>query len=173
MRSLVAALGAFSLLLVVQVVVWRFRRRSGHYVALLALALFVFAAVLAGIAILHATAFPAARLLPATPLAYWNFAMLYGVLVLAYMITYSAVQADSPTMAVLLRIEEAAPRGLSRDELIARLGDDVLIVPRVRDLVASGLAVLERGRYVISGRGSLLARTYMAYRALLRMEKGG
>ena len=35
MRSLGAALGAFSVLLALQLVVWRLRRRGGHYLALL------------------------------------------------------------------------------------------------------------------------------------------
>lgn len=173
MRSLGAALGAFAILLALQLVIWRLRRGGGHYVALLVLALLVLVAAFAGIGALRATGVQVARLLPATPLADWNFFLLYGALILAYMITYSAVQADSPTMAILLLIEAAGLRGLSRDELITRLGDDVLIVPRVRDLITSGLAALERGRYVIRGRGSRLARVYIAYRALLRMEKGG
>lgn len=172
MRALVGALLAFVLLFAAQIVVWRLRRGGGHYAPLLGLALGVLAVALAGFAAL-AGAGPLARWLPGTLLDAWTFAMLYGALVLAYMVTYSAVQADSPTMAILLSVEEAGLRGRSHAELLAELDDSVLVVPRLDDLVSSGLAARQGERYAARPGGALLARTYIVYRRLLRMEKGG
>jgi hypothetical protein len=43
----------------------------------------------------------------------------------------------------------------------------------VEDLVAGGLVKLRRGRYVTGRRGGTVAKAYISYRALLKMEKGG
>jgi hypothetical protein len=99
--------------------------------------------------------------------------MLYAAITVAYTITYSAVQADSPTMSILLAIEAAGPGGSMLERLMASLHDDVLVVPRLQDLVIGRLATVESGRYVITPTGARLARIYIFYRALLGMEKGG
>jgi hypothetical protein len=111
--------------------------------------------------------------LPRTGLDYWGFLILYASVALSYMITYSAVQADSPSMAMLLRIEASGPQGRTREELIQDLSDEILILPRLNDLVLGDLAELKGDRYYITHRGSLLASVYIRYRALLGMEKGG
>lgn len=174
MRSLVATAIAFALLIVTQIVVWRVRRPiGGHYLTLAAL--YVVALGLAlGVFAASAT-WPAVTpwVVPATLREWTDFILLYLALTLAYMVTYSAVQADSPSMAILLHVERAGARGRRREELAAALDDRVVILPRLEDLVGGALATVQQGRYVINGRGALLARTYIAYRALLKMEKGG
>jgi len=52
-------------------------------------------------------------------------------------------------------------------------GDDVLVIPRLDDLVAGKLACLEPGRYLMRPRGALFAWIMASYRALLGMERGG
>lgn len=163
MRSVVAAILAFSLLIVVQMVVWRVRKKRGHYTSLSVISILVLLVSLAEFWYLQTV----------TPFEYWNFVMLYAAMALSYMITYSAVQADSPTMAILLQMERAGARGSSREELLAQLNDAVLILPRLDDLVIGNLVVRSGDRYRITERGSLLARVYIFYRALLKMEKGG
>lgn len=173
MASLVSALGAFSLWLIVHLVVWRLRKPVGQYVALGGLCLAVLVFALTGLSALQPANRDLGAFLPSTALGVFNFTMLYAALALAYLVTYSAVQADSPTMTILLRVGEAGPTGLSLDEILAQLNDDVLVVPRLEDLVVGKLVRRDGGRYVIGPRGALLARTYICYRALLGMEKGG
>lgn len=171
MSSLLAALLAFWLLSVIQIVAWRARKGGGHYLALSGLSVAVMIGTLTAFAALGRAG--RAAFLPATAIEYWNFVMLYSAMALAYMITYSAVQADSPTMAILLKIEGTGPRGRSREEILADLDDAVLLLPRLDDLVIGNLVTLRDGRFVITRQGSLLARTYIFYRGLLGMEKGG
>lgn len=163
MGALVAAGFAFALALLIQVGLWRWRRPAGHYAGLLGV----------GLAALGLTAAGLAALRPLSGFGYASFATLYVALVLAYATTYSAVQADSPTMSVLLRLEAAGARGASVEELLAALTDDALVVPRLDDLVTGRLARLERDRYVVGRRGALIARTYVGFRRLLKMERGG
>lgn len=141
--------------------------------ALSALALAALALSLGSFYAIQAMGSGLARFLPVAALDYWNFATLYTALMLAYMITYSAVQADSPTMAILLRIARSGLQGLTFEEMVAELNDQVLVVPRLDDLVRGNLVRLHSDRYVIRPQGACLAKIYIFYRALLRMEKGG
>lgn len=166
MRALIAAPLVFLGALLVQVVVWRWRAPVGQYSGLVALHVTVLAAATA---VFYVTS----HVLPATAFDYLNFAMLYLALVAAFAITYSAIQADSPTMTILLAIEAAGSTGIAQQELLSRLTDEMLVVPRINDLVAGGLAALRQERYVIGPRGMLLARTYISCRTLMRLEKGG
>jgi len=169
LRSLVPALLAFAVLVAAHVILWRLRRPRGQYAALAGLALTTPAVLLA--AGLSAPARGA--WLPAGPSETVSSMILYGALVLAYVTTYSAVQADSPTMTILLRIEQTGPAGLTRDELVNDIDDRVLILPRLEDLVAGRLVARADGRYVIGPRGVAMVRPHMFFRRLLGMEKGG
>ena len=171
MRPIGGALVAFAFLIVAQLVVWRVRR-AGHYTALSVLSLLVLILSVATFQALQSVT-GALPFLPQSAWDYWNFLMLYVAMTLAYMITYSAVQADSPSMSILLMIDRAGARGVTRADLVSALNDDVLVVPRLDDLLVGRLALLEGGRYTVTPSGSFLARIYIAYRALLKMEKGG
>lgn len=171
MTALVSALLTFSLWIVAHLVVWRIRKPAGQYAALTGLGAAALAVSAAGFAAVRSGSPGLRTLVPATTLEYVDFLMLY--VALAYLVTYSAIQADSPTMTLVLRLGEAGPSGLSVDEMLADLDDDVLVTLRLEDLVAGNLVRRHDGRYVISRRGALLAKTYIVYRRLLGMEKGG
>ena len=168
-----AAAGLFLLAFAAQAVIWRRRRPRAQYTGLLGLYLGAFVLVTAGLVAARLACAEAARALPQAPLDYATFALLYVGLVLAFGTTYSAVQADSPTMSVLLAVEATGGRGLGLAELLDRFTDRVLVVPRLDDLVAGGLARLRDGRYVIAPRGVLFARTFVLFRRLLGFERGG
>jgi len=169
----VAAAGLFLLAFAAQAVIWRRRRPRAQYTGLLGLYLGAFVLVTAGLVAARLACAEAARALPQAPLDYATFALLYVGLVLAFGTTYSAVQADSPTMSVLLAVEATGGRGLGLAELLDRFTDRVLVVPRLDDLVLGGLARLRDGRYVIAPRGVLFARTFVLFRRLLGFERGG
>ena len=172
-RALVTAPVVFLLAVTAQVLLWRCRRTAGQYAALLGLHLATVGAATAVFIAARWLAPPATRLLPLTVFEYANFVVLYVALLVAYATTFSAIQADSPTMSLLLRIEQAGTRGMTREELIAELTDELLVIPRLDDLVAGGLARLDGGHYVIEPRGALFAWAMASYRRLLGMERGG
>jgi hypothetical protein len=174
MSGLLAAVLAFVLLLVAQFIVWRVVRPSGHYLPLLGLYLVALLATVGVFRALGGVALAAAWLVPGTIRDVMNFLTLYTAGTMAYIVTYSAVQADSPSMMILLQIEQGGASGLRREAMMTSLGDSVVVLPRLQDLVTGGLATIDaHQRYVITPRGTMLARLYIAYRTLLRMEKGG
>ena len=158
---------AFLALVALQVVFWRIRGGRGHYLALVGVAAFVFIGMTGVFAALRVGSL----------FDYLNAVLLYGALALAYMVTYSALQADSPTFAILREIGHAPAQGCSLEWLHLVFNNERLIVPRLDDLVAGGLAdwwwPSAGERYVLTRRGALLAQLYVTYRQLLWLEKGG
>lgn len=174
MSGVLAAVLAFVLLLVAQFFVWRFVRPSGHYLPLLGLYVVALIVTLGAFRSLGDVPLAAAWLVPGTIRDAVNFITLYTAATMAYIVTYSAVQADSPSMMILLAVEQSGRAGLRRESMMTSLGDSVVVLPRLHDLVTGGLATIDaHQRYVITPRGAMLARLYIAYRVLLKMEKGG
>lgn len=173
MRALVSGLLAFALLVVTHVAYLRLRKPRQHYATLAVLSLGVLGGSIGAFWGVQAFAGHTVAVLPSTPFDYLNLAVLYAAFCLSYVTTYSAVQADSPTMVMLLCIEAAGDKGLTADQLLAQLDDKVLVLPRVEDLVTGGLARFHDGRYQIQAGGAFMARTHLHYRRLLKMEKGG
>ncbi len=110
--------------------------------------------------------------LPKT-LEYIHICLLFISLMLSYMITYSALEADSPTIVMVMTIEKAGQEGLDKKEFDQRLNDDILIKPRVRDLITDKMAYLDGEKYKLTSKGVLFTRIFILYRRLLNAPKGG
>jgi hypothetical protein len=92
---------------------------------------------------------------------------------LAYIVTYSAVAADSPTLIMILRIAEAGGAGMDRASLERAIDDNVLIAPRLKDLLTAQLVELDGETYRLTLKGVRWARLFAFYRNLIRAGKGG
>ena len=95
-------------------------------------------------------------------------------LTLAYMITYSAVEADSPSLVMIINIADAGSKGLGQDDFNRNMTDDVLVKPRVNDLVRDKMIFLDNGKYQLTPKGTLMIRIFIFYRKLMNLgRKGG
>ena len=110
---------------------------------------------------------------PAEWTEYVRIALLFTAFTLAYMITYSGLEADSPSLVMVLSIARAGPEGLSKDVFYQQMTDDILIKPRVRDLLTDKMAYLDGETYRLTSKGILLARIFVIYRNFLGAGKGG
>lgn len=173
MRFVAPAFLSFALLIVAHLALWRIRRPKGQYTTLVLLAVGVLPLVFIASRIAVASLDSPPGWLPRSPLDHVTVIALYAAIFLCYATTYSAVQADSPTMTIVLMIQRAGTRGCTRADLRARLDDRALVTPRIDDLVTGGLARLDHGRYIITRRGLAMIRPQMAFRSWLKMEKGG
>lgn len=168
MRALLWGLGLFCLALLVHLALWRVRPPRRHIRALLRL----FAGALAaGLLLLRAGAdgAGAAGLCELGPAA-----VLFVSLSLAYIVTYTAVQVDSPSLVMVLAVARAGAGGVTRAELEAALTNDVLVGPRLDDLVRDEVATCRDGVYRLTGRGLPWLRLVRFWRRLMGLpEKGG
>jgi len=168
MKTLAWGGGLFLLGLAVQTTVWKISLPERQSKALLAIML---AALFAGLA--------AAQLLPANISAprTWpelaHAALLGLSLIFSWLITYSAIEADSPSLVILLAIDGKGPEGMPESEVYASADDSVLLKPRIKDLVTDRMARLENGKYTLTNKGRAMAAVFSAQRKILGLGKGG
>jgi len=102
-----------------------------------------------------------------------HFVFLYFSMFLTYLLIYSAIEADSPSLVILLRIAEAGASGLPCQALKDSLTNDLLVLPRLEDLVAADLVDLRDSTYAINKKGRCFVWPFMLYRKFLGLGKGG
>jgi hypothetical protein len=99
--------------------------------------------------------------------------LMFLSLTLAYLITYSALEADSPSLVIIRMIAEAMPTGLAKQDLEKRLSDDILILPRIKDLLRDNLVVANGERLQLTPQGRFFIKLFVIVRTLLKAGKGG
>jgi hypothetical protein len=107
------------------------------------------------------------------PLVYLHIALFMFALLCAYIITYSALEADSPTLIMVKMLHDARPEGLEKERFLGMLNDEMLVLPRVRDLERDRMAEVVDGRYVLTPKGRLMARGFNLYARVLGIGLGG
>ena len=101
--------------------------------------------------------------------------VFYIAFSLAYMTVYTGLAADSPSLVLILEVAAAGADGLSRESLLERASDRILVEPRLRDLVTDRVVEFDGQHYRLLPKGTRLARLFTLYRTVLmgRPEKGG
>jgi hypothetical protein len=92
---------------------------------------------------------------------------------LAYMITYTALEVDSPSLVIVDRIAGAGSGGLAAPALEKLVSDEQLVVPRVHDLVRDGMLAQCDGVFQLTSKGRRFIAPFETYRKLLGRERGG
>lgn len=122
----------------------------------------------------HGTELSVLGLRPPDNLAqFLQFWLYYVSLTLAYVITYSAVEADSPSLIIIMKIAETGTRGLSREGLEALIDDEILVGARLEDLLTDEMAELRGGKYRLKTKGTVMAQLFRFYRKVMGAKKGG
>lgn len=167
---LLAGFVSFSCCLAVHVGLWRVARPRSDVWGLFT----IFLIAPTGLALLvlaAATVFPGAGLPDALEVA--AVLLLHWALSSAYIQSYPAAQALSPSLEIAYAVVRSRPRGLSREELLASLNTEALVQARVEDLVADGLIRGEGDRYVLTPVAAGLIRIFLGLRALLGLRNQG
>jgi hypothetical protein len=107
----------------------------------------------------------------------WEFlhtALFFSSMSLCYVITYSAIEADSPTLSLIRFLAEAKDAGRSRDEITQFMALRPFVRARLLALARSGLIRQERSYYIAVGPGPLSFRLILGFRKLYGpISKGG
>jgi hypothetical protein len=144
-------------------ILWRVRRPKHDYKVLLVIFGIVFSARLLR-AVSHST-------------AVWELlhtAIFYTAICLAYMVAYSSVEGDSPTLSLVRFIAERRATGRSHDEVRQFFAQRPFTKRRLASLMDAGLIREQNGKYFVAGRGSLAFRFILAYRKIYGdLPRGG
>lgn len=156
-----------------QLVVWKIRIPKRQTKVLLGI---FFGTLITGLLALRAVPYfipGLAVYVPKHSLEYLHISISFVSLTLAYMITYSAIEADSPSLVMIRAVARAGAAGLDKREFEKTMNNELLIVPRVRDLVTDKMAYMEGDKYRLTPKGVMFARLFVFYRNLLNAPKGG
>ena len=165
---LLAGSGLFAAAFCLHLALWRISAPRRQIRALLRL---FFGMLAAALVLGWLTRLPAFRWSPAEAV---HLALFYAGLTLSYIITYTAVQVDSPSLVIVSRIAAGGEAGLGRDELFAQLTDDLLVRPRLEDLVRDEVVTLDGGVYRVCRRGSGFLALIVGWRRLMGLPiRGG
>ncbi len=92
---------------------------------------------------------------------------------LAYMVTYSALEADSPSLVMIMTIANSGSEGLPQKTFEEKINNDTLIIPRLKDALSEKLVCLSEDKYNLTPKGRILANIFMIYRKIIRRERKG
>jgi hypothetical protein len=103
-----------------------------------------------------------------------HIALFYGSLSLCYVITYTAIEADSPTLSLIRFLAEAKTDGRSMEEIRLFMGLRPFVRARLSALTHAGLIQEEGARYVAVSRAPLSFRLILGFRRLYGpISRGG
>jgi len=145
------------------VIIWRVSLPKHHIRALLVVFAVVFACWLALAFVWEVSWLELARI-----------ALFYAVMALCYIITYSAIEGDSPTLSLIHALAKKGGEGLREAEMDNFVAERPFVTMRLAALVHSGLVRESDGGYVICGKPSLFFRLILGFRKLYGpISKGG
>ena len=164
----------FFLAFTIHLIIWKIRKPKYQTKALLQI---FFGVLISGILILWTNPlkiFNSILFSPENLPIYLHICLFFTSLTLAYIITYSALEVDSPSLVIVMIIANAGKNGLYKDVLDKSLTDDLLVKPRIEDLIRDKMVFMDGDKYKLAQKGSLFVSIFIFYRKLLNItEKGG
>lgn len=137
--------------------------------------IFVTATSIATVAFLVLSrAIPAiAPLFPSGPAQWLQSLILALALAAAYVMTYPAIEIESPTLLMASLIQSRGEEGIELETLCRTLNDEALVIERLQDLCNEGLAIHHKDRFFLCAGGKRLASVFIFWRKLLGLARGG
>ena len=174
MRVLLWGIILFFLAFLLHLIIWKIRLPKRQIRMLL---LIFFGVLIVGFVNLWSVTLPIKVFklsAPHTIAEYIHVALFFTSLTLAYIVTYTAIDVDSPSLVMVMNIANAGSEGLDKAAFDNAMTDDILVKPRVRDLVTSEITYMDGDKYRLTPKGILLARIFVFYRKLMNnTSKGG
>lgn len=153
--------------MLVHIVVWRFHPRWATSAFLLIIFL-----VLPGI--VGCFVFCSWRFLslPLNKIELLQALLLHFSLSSAYIATYPAIQAVSPSLDILLIISSADGRGMHEKDIVRCYTDQSLVGARIDDLAKHSFIAEKQGRFVLTPVSKGILAVFVLYRRLLGLPMG-
>lgn len=173
MNPLVVLYGfiGFLVCLCLHILIWQLRRPSND--ALMLFVVFIIIPVIIFIPVLILSG-SNARFMSLLPVEIVAVLFLHLSLSVAYIASYPAAQASSPTLEILLIAASAMPEGLTRKDIIRYFDDAKLLSQRFQDLLNLKLMVEGRGTFVLTPTARFIIRFFVLFRRMLGLQiRGG
>jgi hypothetical protein len=158
--------------LAVQIFVWKIHLPKRQVKTLLQIFFLTLFFLLLGL-VWAGNNFPEQSNLPHTLWEFIHLGFFNALIIFCYMMTYPGIEGDSPSLAIVLAISNAGKGGLEKSILKESLNDDLLVRPRIRDMILDNMAYLKKDKYFLTPKGRFIAQIFIFYRNLLGLPKGG
>lgn len=113
------------------------------------------------------------KIIPKNLLEYLHIILFFISLTSAYIITYSAIEVDSPSLLMITHIAQAGLKGIEKEKIDILMNNDILIKPRIEDLLKDNFISKNGQNYILTPKGVFLSRIFILSRKLLGLNKGG
>lgn len=164
MSLLILTGAAWLLAFVLHLTLWRWRLPKAQLKALLV----IFAVVWAVVALPVLAGFVGNGSLAAGWLVgFLYFCLIYWSAAFCYMITYSAMEGDSPTLSLTRHLHRRGEEGVSHEEIEDFFRQRPFVGARVKALVTDDIFVEEEGGYRLSPGSYLFFRVILGYRRVV------
>jgi hypothetical protein len=98
---------------------------------------------------------------------------VFGSLAAIYLILFSAIEADSPTLTILNLIHANGSQGIRHDKLQFAMSQYSYVQARINQLLQDGMVIETPHGLQLQSRGRLLSSFVLFYRRLLRRNFAG
>lgn len=175
-RILLSGLTVFFICLCIHVAVWRTRFPKNRPAALFLIFILlpgIAAAILSSLNYLYViTSFDGqAAVIPYVELA--GACLLHFSLSAAYIMSYPAVEAVSPSLMITLIIGGSNGSGVTKEELVSTFDGRFLLEPRIKDLIDADMVTEVRGLHSLTRRGKRFVMPFIVLRRVLGLPVGG
>lgn len=172
MSVLICGFTLFIIAFTLHILIWRVKRPKNTAKALIMLfnSILIFGII---VLLWLSYNYPNLSILPGAFISYLYITLLFHSLFVSYLLSYPAIEADSPSLVITTRIAQAGQTGLSREKIKELLKDDLLVEPRLKDLINAGLIDLNNSVYKINTKGVFFIQPFIIYRNFLGLGKGG
>ncbi|MFA5087878.1 MAG: hypothetical protein WC552_02450 [Candidatus Omnitrophota bacterium] len=102
---------------------------------------------------------------------YFSSLMLYVLLIPTYLIFYFGMNVESPSRRILVEVEGAGQ--MTYEEISAVIDNDLIISPRLNDLLKHGYLTFEGDAYRLTPSGMRVAQILDLYQRITGREMGG
>lgn len=174
MAVLVGGLLILMLAFLLHVVVWHAALPTRHTRALLLIAVCAFTSSLALRLFTPHSHVWTSLSFPGTVAEWLETGLFVAAVTLAYVVTYSAVEEDSPSMRIVKWVAQESAIGVEPATLEAVFATDDVLLARIDNLIRDGLLRRDGELLALTTKGERLTKLFAFYRALLRLQtKGG
>ncbi len=166
MRILVYGLGLFIASIVIQLIVLRIRVVGRQMTFLFKVFVIVLVLGVSSNSLLkYLNLIPDNRLLSIPETV--HLILFFISMFLAYLLAYSAVEADSPSLLITMTIYRAGSEGIEEGQLMKSLDMDRFFESRVTRLIEDRMIEKSDGRYRVAPKGRMAMNIVVGYRRLM------
>ena len=159
MSSFLLAIGCFVGAWCSHLVIWRVRLPNSQLKTLLSIFMLMWAAFV--------VASFSCRWPIEAAVEYAYFSLIYWSAAFCYVITYSAMEGDSPTLSLTRHLHRRGDEGVSHEEIEDFFRQRPFVGARVKALVTDNVFIEEEGGYRLSPGSYLFFRVILGYRRVV------